>query len=199
RRGLAPLRPVTGVSMPARFAACALLGVLLGSCLTVPAGAAEKWGPFRGRILDVETGEPLAGVAVLVVWWENVPNPVQGQRKFFDSRETATDTDGRFEVPRFSPPFFGFRILPPEVMLFAPGYVEKREVVTPPRPKGQPFVDPTEISMRRLKTREELREKDRSRPTMVPDDKMPGFIKAINVERKMLGLGLVAPTPGRQP
>lgn len=185
------------MSMLSRLAAYALTGALLGSFLPSTAGAAEKWGPFRGRIIDVETGEPIAGVAVLVVWWEHVPNPVQGQRKFFDSRETVTDTEGRFEVPRFSPPFFSFRILRPDIMLFAPGYVEQSEIVTPPPPNGQPFVDPTEIRMRRLTTRQELRDKSRSRPSSVPDDKMPGLIRAINIERTMLGLGHIGPTPGK--
>ena len=181
----------------AKLAVSVLLGVLVASLLPSTAGAVEKWGPFRGRIVDVETGEPIAGVAVLVMWWENVPNPVQGQRKFFEARETTTDAEGRFEVPRFSPPFFEFRILPPEIMLFAPGYVEQSESVTPPPPTGQPFVDPTEIRMRRLKTRQELREKRRARPSSVPDDKMSGLIRAINIERRMLGLGEIGPTPGK--
>jgi len=178
-----------------RLAIYAICGVLLGSFLPGAAGAAEKWGPFRGRIVDMETGEPIAGVAVLVVWWENVPNPVQGQRRFYDSREAVTHADGRFEIPRFSPPFFSFRIRPPEIILFAPGYIEQSESVTPPN--GQPFVDPTEIRMRPLNTRQELLARSRSRPSSVPDDKMPGLIRAINIERTMLGLDQIGPTPGK--
>ncbi|MGH7310539.1 MAG: hypothetical protein ACREK6_17780 [Candidatus Rokuibacteriota bacterium] len=161
------------------------------------ADAAEKWGPFHGRIVDAETGEAIPGVAVLVVWWEHVPNPVQGQRRFFDARETVTDADGRFTTPRLSPPFFGFRILPADIALFAPGYVEQSERVTPPG--GQPFVDPTEIRLRRLRSRAELDKKSRARPGGVPDDKMPGYLRSINIERAMLGLGPIEPTPEGKP
>jgi hypothetical protein len=80
---------------------------------------------------------------------------------------------------------------------FAPGYVVYREVVTPP--SGQRFVDSTEIRMKKLKTLQELRAKSRSRPSMVPDDKMPNFITAINTERRMLGLDPIGPASGAEP
>lgn len=171
--------------------------ILLAMTLLVPAEALGKWGPFRGQIVNVETGEPIAGAAVLVVWYELVPHPVQTNQKFYDAAEAVTDAEGRFEVPRRPPPFFDFRIRLAGVTYFAPGYVVHSEVVTPAN--GQPFVDPTVVRMRRLKTRQELREKSRSRPSKVPDDKMPEFIRAINIERQMLGLGVIGPTPERQP
>jgi hypothetical protein len=187
---------VTGAGVLPRLAVTAVLGMLLLGSPPAGADAVEKWGPFRARIVDVETNEPIVGVAVLVIWWEHVPNPVQGQRRFFDSRETTTDAEGRFTTPRRSPPFFSFRILPAEIVLFAPGYVEQSEQVTPPG--GQAFVDPTEIRMRRLKTRRELMTKRRARPGGVPDEHMPGFLRAINIERTMLGLGRIGPAPGDQ-
>lgn len=148
--------------------------------------AAEKWGPFRGQIVDVETGQPIAGAVVLVVWWEAVPTPVQTNQKFYDAREAVTDANGRFEVPRRSPPFFSFRIFDPKISYFAPGYEPIAEVVTPP--EGQPFVAPTVVQMRPLKTREELLNKSRGYPTSIPENKIPEFLKAINVERRTLGL-----------
>lgn len=160
-----------------------LTGLLLG--FVPEASALEKWGPFRGQIVDGETGVPIAGAAVLVIWRENVPNPVQGASKFYDAREAVTDGEGRFEVPRLSPPFFSFRIERPNITYFAPGYAPDREVVTPP--EGEPFVAPTVVQMQRLKTKDELWRKRRSRP-YIPEEKMVGFIRAINVERKMLGL-----------
>lgn len=148
--------------------------------------AAEKWGPFRGQVVDVETGQPIAGAVVLVVWWEAVPTPVQTNQKFYDAREAVTDANGRFEVPRLSPPFFSFRIFDPKISYFAPGYEPIAEVVTPP--EGQPFVAPTVLQMRRLKTREELLRKRRARPAGVPLEKMTELTKAMNVETTMLGL-----------
>ena len=114
--------------------------------------------------------------------------------RFYDAREVLTGPDGTFEIPRRPPPFFTFRILEPEFKVFAPGYAETRWVVSPPT--GELLIDPTVIEMRRLKTREELRQKSRARPSQVPDDRMPELIRAINIERKMLGMDLIGPSGG---
>jgi hypothetical protein len=151
-----------------------------------PAEALEKWGPFRGQIVDAETGQPIAGAVVLVVWWEAVPTPVQTNRKFYDARETVTDAEGRFEVPRRPPPFFGFRIFPPRVTYIAPGYAAQDEVVTPP--DGQPLVASTVVKMRRLTTKEERVKNQRRYPPSIPAAKMPRLLQALNRERAALGL-----------
>lgn len=184
--------------LPLRRVTCGLglLGILLAGVRSDAAQAIEKWGPFRGRVVDIETGEPIAGAAVLVVWFEMVPSLAHTTRKFFDARETQTDADGRFEVPRRDPPFFEFRIFPPEIRLLKPGYAQQREIVTPA--DGQPFVAPTEIALGKLKTRQELWEKSRGRPTGVPDDRMPGFIKAMEAEHELLFPGS-RPSLRRQP
>jgi hypothetical protein len=72
------------------------------------------------------------------------------------------------------------------VIYFAPGYAVEKEGVTPP--DGVRFVDPTVVKMRRLKSREELLRKSRGYPSQIPEEKMPGFVKAVNIEREMLGL-----------
>lgn len=182
-----------------RMTPLALVVGVLGILCSSGGEAAEKWGPFRGQIVDVETGQPIAGAVVLVVWYEAVPTPVQTNQKFFDAREVVTGPDGRFEVPRRSPPFFAFRIFDPHVIYFAPGYGPDKEVVTPPG--GQIFVDPTVVFLRPLKTREALLKKSRSWPVEVPLEKMTEFMKAINRESEMLGLGSIpiVPEGGRKP
>jgi hypothetical protein len=167
------------------FGAC-LVATLLAGLLPAPAVAREIWGPFRGQVVDAETGTPIAGAVVLVVWWEADPTPVQTRQKFYDAREAVTDADGRFELPRLSPPFFTFRISDPRFTYFAPGYVIDKVVVDPP--DGERFVAPTVIQMRRLGTREELLRKSRSTSTGIPLSKIPRLLEAINAERRMLGL-----------
>lgn len=161
-------------------------GLLLAMSLTSSVTALEKWGPFRGQVVDVETGQPIAGAVVLVVWWEAVPTPVQTNQKFYDAREAVTDANGRFEVPRLSPPFFSFRIFDPKISYFAPGYEPIAEVVTPP--EGQPFVAPTVVQMRRLKTREARLRNLRGYPSDIPYEKMVEFMRARNREATELGL-----------
>ena len=136
-----------------RWLGLALVAVVLSGCAT-SASAVEKWGPFKGKVVDVETGQPIAGAVVLAIWIELVDALIQTNTRFYDAREAVTGPDGLFEIPRLKPPFFTFRIPEPEFKVFAPGHAEHRWVVTPPT--GQALVDPTVIEMRPLRTRQEL-------------------------------------------
>ncbi len=167
----------------------ATVGLLLlwgVGCVTV-GSAQEKWGPFRGQIVDAETGQPLAGAVVLTVWWEAIFSPLgHPTEKFYDAREAVTDAAGRFEIARLSVPFWKLGIQPPRFSLFAPGYAPQRETVTPPA--GERFVDPTVVQMRRLKTREERIHNLYRYPPSIPDEKMPRLLEAVSKERMALGL-----------
>jgi hypothetical protein len=136
-------------------------------------------------MVDSETGQPITGAAVLVVWDMVIPTPVHDVHRFYDAREAVTDSGGRFEVPGVLPPLYWLLVRRPQVIFFAPGYMLHAEGVTPP--DGRPFVDPTVVQMRRLKTREELLKKSRGYPSEIPEEKMKEFLRAINIERAMLG------------
>ncbi len=168
-----------------------LTALLCGSSGLAPARAEEKWGPFRGKIVDAETGQPIQGAVVLMIWLRLVDVLIATKTEFYDAREAVSGPDGTFEIPRLNPPFFRFNIVTYGPKIFAPGYAEERWVVTPPT--GEALMDPTVIEMRRLRTREELLRKSRSRPGEVPDDRMPEFIRAINIERMMLGMDPIGP------
>lgn len=162
---------------------------LLVIVLATSGNASEKWGPFRGQLVDQATGKGIPGAAIIAVWWKNEPNPIQMNRSFFDAIEAVTDAEGRFEIPRHSkPPFFDFLIHPAEVIYFAPGYIPTREEVTPP--DGQIFVAPTVVLMRRFDLhdpRDKLVVSIRGRPGGVPLRKLKEFTRAVNVERSMRG------------
>lgn len=174
------------IGPPARVVVAALVALLVAVAVT-PSHASEKWGPFRGQLVDQATGKGIPGAAVIAIWWKNEPNPIQMNRSFFDAIEAVTDADGRFEIPRHpKPPFFDFQIYPAEVTYFAPGYLPLRKQVTPP--DGQPFVAPTIVFMERIGTKEALLRKSRSGPAGVPLEKMKEFTRAVNIERSMIGL-----------
>ncbi len=142
-----------------------------------------KWGPFRGRIVDADTGEPIPGAAVVVVWMEHVPNPVQGQERFYDALAAVTDFGGRFEIPRRNPPFFSFRIAPPYQSYRAPGYVFQTEATAP---DGQLIVS--------MRARERLSPDERFRSSpgigilLIPEEKLKGLREAVNTKRRAMGL-----------
>jgi hypothetical protein len=125
---------------------------LLVVAFATSGNASEKWGPFRGQLVDQATGKGIAGAAAIAIWWKNEPNPVQMNRSFFDAIEAVTDAEGRFEIPGYqTPPLFDFLIYPAEVTYFAPGYLPIRKEVAPP--DGQPFVAPTVVWMERIDPR----------------------------------------------
>ena len=171
--------------MTRRVLLAALLLLLL---LPGPAPAEEKWGPFKGRVVDAETSQGIAEAVILAIWLEKWSSPIETHTRFFDAKEALTRPDGTFEIPRLSPPFFRFRIMEPMFKVFAPGYAEQGWVITPPT--GEPLVAPTVIEMRKLRTREErLRNLDFAYKPSVPDDKQILYRQAIRRERKELGLG----------
>ena len=132
--------------------------------------AQDQWGPFRGQVVDAETGAPIANANVMVSW---------GFRRFgellvrnFDARETVTDAQGRFELPRLWR-LWTLSVMEPGIGYFAPGYVATARAVTPS--DGVPYVDPTVVKMRPLKTRDE-----RCRHPGIPlHDKAPLFKAAV--------------------
>lgn len=139
---------VLGRSVPGRSASLLLVFLVSAGCRF----GADQWGPFRGRMVDVETGAPIPG-AHFMVWWErDNPNPVHWTQSFYDAQETVTDAEGRFEIPR-QRHFFTLLVSAPRFDAFVPGYVAESSEVTPRG--GQPYVDATILKMRRLETREQ--------------------------------------------
>jgi hypothetical protein len=165
--------------MSHRWGIGVLVVLVLSTALAADASARNERGPFRGQVVDVETGAPIAGAVMLAVWWRTCG--IFGQECFVDAREGVTGADGRFEVPRLTGFHLGFHRR--TTHLFAAGYVLESSTVTPET--GERYVDPTVFQMRRLKTREELRMKTYDAPVTMPPDKMPKFLEAVEAERRM--------------
>lgn len=155
-----------------RTVLCVLV-VLTGGCRSGP----EQWGPFRGQIIDAETGMPIAGAHVMVSWERDKPNPVHWTQSFYDAQETVTDEEGQFEIPRETR-FLTVFVSQPRVSVFAPGFVAESEEMTPA--EGRPYVDATILKMRPLKTREErCRHEPHGTGASVPDSEVPRFAAAV--------------------
>lgn len=79
-------------------------------------------GPYKGRVVDAETGQPLEGVVVLGVWHRIAGVGAGGAfHDFYDARETVTNKNGEFSIPGL-----GLKILssvePMDVLIFKAGY-----------------------------------------------------------------------------
>ena len=56
-------------------------------------------GPYKGKVVDAETREPLEGVVVLGVWSKVYPNVAGTTSEFYDSVELLTDKKGEIKIP----------------------------------------------------------------------------------------------------
>ena len=130
-----------------RLSVCLVALMLTAACRT----GQEQWGPFRGQVVDFDSGEPIAGAYVIVMWLRERP-ALHLTQSVYDARETTTGRDGRFEIP-YERRWLTAFVTGPAVSVFIPGYVmEGAAVVTG---EGRPYIDPTFVGMRVLTTTNE--------------------------------------------
>lgn len=100
-----------------------LAGALFWGVCTV--SGAEAAGPWKGQIVDAETGQPLEGVVVLAMWYKRHTSPGGwAGGGYYASEEVVTGVEGRFVIQeRATWTFNPFSsIKGPEIMIFKPGY-----------------------------------------------------------------------------
>ena len=155
---------------------------------------ASAGGPWGARVVDAETGQPLAGVVVLAWWTRSYPSlGGWAATEYYASEEVVTGPDGRFRIgSRWSYiiPLL-FKVDGPEWRLFKAGYGrwDYGDVEN-----GERFYGGKEItiSLPSLKTREE-RSAFLQAPMTVDADIVPlerklRLLEAVNAERLHLGL-----------
>jgi hypothetical protein len=155
-------------------------------------------GPYRGRVLDAETGKPLAGVVVVAVWRRDRIMPFHSRSEHYAAREALTNADGEFVIDannmeRNAPK----RTRHPFFTIFLPGYGRPRVPAgTPPTLTRRFYEGPgNTVELPPLKTKEErlahLRKIDLYG---APFTEVPEFTRLINQERVMLGLEPYSPS-----
>lgn len=191
---------VSGGFSPSRRAGAILEGVrrlaALSILLLLGAGCghlAYADGPYRGRVLDADTKQPITGAAVLAVWWKRSPGPGHPIISFYDAQETVTDNDGNFTIPGISGGSLNplARMEDPLFTIFKPEY-EAYGDRRPARPANQ---ETALIELRLLPTRQAgIRNLDRLFVASdVPEAKYSNLIRLINIERVRLGLRPTGP------
>jgi hypothetical protein len=175
-----------------------LVGLVVGALPPVDAFAD---GPYRGRVIDAETKEPLVGAVVLVYWVRNAPGIGHGPAEsFLGAEETLTDDRGEFLIAENPPnnltPLM-WRSLP-NFIIFQPGYgyFPRHFATTPSLPptgfeglleimEKQPVI----FELPRLTRREDrLRAARAVNPLVIPKEKIPNFIRMIDAELRSLPL-----------
>lgn len=84
----------------------------------------HKYGPYRGKVVDAETGESIEGAVVYMVFTTKSPNPGGATWHYAGAAETLTDADGEFELTFRAFVFHPFSLWDylPIQQVFKPGY-----------------------------------------------------------------------------
>ncbi len=144
-------------------------------------------GPYEGRIIDADTGQPLEGVVVLGVWNTQIMTAGGATENFYDAKETMTDKDGKFFIQGLGLKIMT-RVLPMDVLIFKAGYTVfgpmtwKELTRTVKREGNKPL-----LRLRRLTMKLRKEQGFPMEPMDVPQEKMKLMLEEINKERSAQG------------
>lgn len=193
---LFPAEPATIAMMSQRawrLAALLVIGVLGG---VTPVPVRSEAAAFHGAVVDGETGDPLEGAVIVVVWhrfaYVPLPHPV---RIVYKVTEQLTVADGEFSVdvsPGLISPAFADR----EVVVYKPGY---RPVAQTSRDKHAPLFGERVIRLTKIRVVQEARTYRIGSdvhvytcvPSLppnrqcVPESQVPNLVRLLEIQKKI--------------
>ncbi|MGD0884583.1 MAG: hypothetical protein ABSA46_06870 [Thermodesulfovibrionales bacterium] len=92
--------------------------IFLFSCC---ACAVRVDGPYKGKVIDADTREPIEGVVVLGEWYRETPTAAGAVHRFYDAMETVTDKNGDFEIKGLGLLVLS-NVIPMDILIFKAGY-----------------------------------------------------------------------------
>jgi hypothetical protein len=151
---------------------------------------------YHGTVVDEETGEPLEGASVTVIWYRTPIIQLEGSLYFQNAQETLTDAKGNFSLevaPGIDWSPFTTLVKEHAVVIYKPGYVPFAPGHIPKEFREYTdlvaaFKKGVTIKLARLKTKEELIRYTTLIIVRVPPEKIPNLTRNINIQRKMAGL-----------
>ena len=85
------------------------LSIMSSGCAVV-----HHYEGYQGKVIDVDTKEPLEGVAVLVVFYTQQYGPAGSVSHYADAQETLTGKNGEFRIPSFTTTALEFTAVTPK-------------------------------------------------------------------------------------
>jgi hypothetical protein len=160
-----------------------------------PCTITHKFGPYYGKVVEQDSGEPIEGAAVLVEFRTLLYTPAGFTSHFVDALETVTDQNGEFHISPHRAWVFRFPHKWEKnciIIVFKPGYgayPEYKGIKERYDPGNSiPENEPVTIKLPRLESRAE---RQRNLTSMlfgtVPEGKRKILQKLIETERKDLG------------
>lgn len=171
------------------FGGCNLYGFLSGLGTDV----------YHGRVVDEETGLPLAGAVVAVIWGNSSYLGMHpGVPQFLNAQETVTDSDGNFTLPVSAGLNWDLYTLvsDPWIVMYQPGYEPlmednfKRHGFETSDALVVALKIGLTVKLRKLRKEEIQKYVGRSGlvwPSNSPFERIPNLLRAINVQRQLAG------------
>lgn len=159
----------------------------------------HTYGTYRGKVIDLDTGEPIEGAVVFVQFFtEGLLSPGGVVSSFADAVEVLTDSNGEFEIPAQnvkSFKMFSQWAVYESVIIFKPGYgaYPKHPDIDRDLPEEDHFLPIgkyVNIRLPKLKCREERVENQShaSFTSDIPFEKWQNLFRLRNIEREQAGL-----------
>jgi hypothetical protein len=96
-----------------------IIGLGIAFLLSIPV---RCHGPYKGRVVEENTGEPIAGVVVVATWSSVTPTVAGGTTHCLDAEEAVTDAKGEFIIKGSKGPFLGFFAGTMMIYIYKVGY-----------------------------------------------------------------------------
>ena len=178
-------------NMKTKLLACIFYLISLSSCY-----AARVDGPYEGRVVDADTGQPIEKVVVLGVWYTEQTTPAGATSHYYDATETVTDKNGEFKISGK-----GLRVIsslePITILIFKARYEHlgnmlwdslKEDILLKEKIKWEG--NKAIIPLKKLTMVERKKELGPpSPPHEAPKEKIKLMLKEINEDRREQGLG----------
>ena len=180
-----------------------VIAVFLGWNLFVP--LAIRSATYQGKVVDEETGAPIAGAVVTVIWYRSPIIQMDQTRSFQTAKEAVTGTDGSFSIwtwPGIDLNPFTYVLTPPDTIIYKAGYAPLSRPTTYDRGYAsyEGLADALKngivMKLPKLKTKEEEMKLSLGYLSAidVPYERIPKLVQHLNAYRKTIGM---SPYPER--
>jgi hypothetical protein len=175
-----------------------VIAVFLAWNLLVP--LLVRSATYHGKVIDEETGQPIAGAVIAVIWYHSQILHMAETRSFQNASETVTDKDGGFSLwtwPGVSLNPFTYVLTPPDTIIYKAGYAPLSYPTSYERGYAtseglaRDLQSGIVMKLPKLKTREEARRfTDVGSLSVigVRSDRLPKLFHEVNAQRRALGL-----------
>lgn len=155
---------------------------------------------YQGQVVDEETGQPLVGAVIAVVWYKTAAVHMERSLHFQNAQETVSDFQGKFSL--LASPGIDFNpltviIKEPTIVIYQSGYepVWSSWIVRMGFKSEAAFAAALKkgavVKLSKLKTDKEKRQfidGGNLKLIDIPPGALPKLMAAVNAQRKLVGL-----------